>query len=126
MLTSTLPLPAADWRELLRWVTFRRKRFLVENCSMQPTLSPNDLVFVDVAAYRTNLPKEDDIVVARHPHTSELAIIKRVQFLDEAGRCYLISDNAAVQRVETAEHLASCRQKISWVEQPATSVGKNK
>lgn len=85
----------ADWRELLRWLTFRRKRFLVENCSMQPTLKPNDLVLVDVAAYRFAPPNENDIIVARHPHAPKLTIIKRVQFLDDAGRCYLISDNAA-------------------------------
>lgn len=61
---------------------------------MLPTLQPSDIVLVNVAAYRTKLPQEDDIVVARHPNNLQLTIIKRVQFLDEAGRCYLISDNA--------------------------------
>lgn len=88
-------LPLADWRELVSWLARRRKRFIVENRSMQPTLNPNDLVLVDVSAYRVDLPLEDEIVVARHPHNPHLTIIKRVQFLDEAGQCYLIGDNVA-------------------------------
>lgn len=92
---STMSLPVADWLELIRWLAYKRKRFVVENRSMLPTLQPHDLVFVDVAAYRTDLPKEDDIVVVTHPHNPQLTIIKRVQFLDETGRCYLVSDNAA-------------------------------
>lgn len=90
----TIQLPIANWKELLLWLLRIRKRFAVENQSMEPTLRAGDLVLVDPRAYRSALPQDGDIVVVRHPHDPHLWIIKRVQFLDEAGRCYLVSDNA--------------------------------
>jgi len=87
-------LPNANWKELLLLLLRKRKRFAVENYSMEPTLNAGDLVFVDTAAYRFATPQEGDIVVAHHPHKQKLRIIKRVRFLDEDNRCYLVSDNA--------------------------------
>ena len=87
-------LPTANWKELLLWLLRRRKRFAVENQSMEPTLYAGDLVFVDTGSYRSAAPQDSDIVVAYHPQQPELRIIKRIQFLDDAGRCYLVSDNA--------------------------------
>ena len=67
---------------------------------MEPTLRAGDLVFVDTRV-RAGLVADDDIVVARHPHRSDLTLVKRVAFTDEHGRLYLQSDNT--QEPEAAD-----------------------
>jgi type IV secretory pathway protease TraF len=36
----------------------------------------------------------DDLVIAVHPHQPGLRIIKRVEFVEPDGRCYLKGENA--------------------------------
>ncbi len=59
---------------------------------MEPTLFAGDVVFIDARAYRSASPADLDVVVAAHPTTTGVQIIKRVKFTTEAG-AYLSSDN---------------------------------
>ncbi len=60
---------------------------------MSPLLQPGDEVLVDPQAYRRTLPHPGDIVVAHHPFTPNLKIIKRVIAVADDGRCQLEGDN---------------------------------
>lgn len=75
------------------WLLRRRSLFRVSGASMQPTLKPGSLVFIDEFAYIHSLPAPQDIAVARHPYQRHLRIIKRIQAVDMDGRCFLISEN---------------------------------
>ena len=85
-------IPEATPADLLNWAVGRRMRLRVQGASMEPTLSPGDVVFVDTDAYATSLPADGDVVVATHPHDADLEIVKRVEFTDDGG-AYLKSDN---------------------------------
>ena len=61
---------------------------------MEPTLRPGDVVFVNRALSARQSIREGDVVVASHPHTPEVLIIKRIEFLTD-GSVYLMSDNRA-------------------------------
>lgn len=60
---------------------------------MLPTLQAGETVLVNLRAYRQTPPAPDDIVIAYHPQQPNQKIFKRVQFIDEYGRIYLIGDN---------------------------------
>ena len=87
-------IPEATPTDLLSWEVGRRKRLRVRGASMEPTLSPGDVVFVDTGAYANSLPADGDVVVATHPNEANIEIVKRVEFTD-AGGAYLKSDNLA-------------------------------
>jgi nickel-type superoxide dismutase maturation protease len=89
----TTRLPKSNTAELLRWLLRRRRRFRVTGNSMQPLLQPGDEVLVDTRAYRERLPVPGELVVARHPYQTGVKLIKRVQDVDEHGRCLLTGDN---------------------------------
>lgn len=61
---------------------------------MAPTLRAGDVVLLDPRAYRSTPPADLDVVVLEHPQREGLRIVKRVQFIDEAGAAYVTSDNA--------------------------------
>ncbi len=92
-------LPRSGWREMARWLIRRRRLLRVTGESMTPTLSVGAVVMIDPHAYRKRTPREDEIVVARHPRQDGLRIVKRVAavFENEEGivRLVLSSDNAA-------------------------------
>ncbi len=77
-----------SWWETILWVMKQRWRLVVSGESMQPTLSPDQYVLVDV-----NPPSihEDDIVVCLHPET-EILMIKRVVMIEQ-GRFFVQGDN---------------------------------
>jgi nickel-type superoxide dismutase maturation protease len=60
---------------------------------MAPLLEAGDEVLVDPRAYRRRPPCPGDIVVARHPHRSDLRLVKRVTSVLEGGQCFLEGDN---------------------------------
>lgn len=62
---------------------------------MSPLLQPGDEVFVDPRAYRHTLPHPGDIVVAQHPYTLNLKIVKRVIAVTKDGYCQLEGDNTS-------------------------------
>ena len=86
-------LPEATLRELLLWLTRRRRRLRVNGASMLPTLAPGDTVLVDPRAYHGRVPAIGDLVAARHPRQPDIEIVKRVAVLEASGECYLLSDN---------------------------------
>ncbi|NKQ37236.1 MAG: nickel-type superoxide dismutase maturation protease [Chloroflexi bacterium] len=86
-------LPQSNAAELLRWLLRRRRRFRVTGDSMLPLLQPGDEVLVDTHAYRQRPPAPGDLVVARHPYQTGVKLVKRVQDVDEHGRCLLTGDN---------------------------------
>ena len=60
---------------------------------MYPTLQAGETVLVNIKAYDHQTPQADDIVMALHPNLPNQKIFKRVQFVNEYGRIYLIGDN---------------------------------
>lgn len=77
------------FRETTAWLFRRRRRVRVTGRSMTPTLQPGDQVLVDGSL----APTVDGLVVARHPRTPDLLVIKRVLEIDEDGRLIVGSDN---------------------------------
>ncbi|MEM9452425.1 MAG: S26 family signal peptidase, partial [Cyanobacteria bacterium P01_E01_bin.6] len=61
-------LKAADFEELMGWVTRKRRRFRVTGQSMVPLLHPGEEVLIDPLAYINHSPEPGDIVVAEHPN----------------------------------------------------------
>lgn len=78
-----------NWKDRILFFLGRRKAFRVEGDSMQPTLSANDVVLIDP----TSSIVVGDIVLAQHPYKSSVKVLKRVEKIDENGRCSLIGDN---------------------------------
>ena len=78
-------LNQAGWLELCLWMLRRRLRFQVSGRSMLPVLKPDDQVFVDPHGSL----KVGDIVVARHPFTVDMHLVKKLVSFDEAGRAQL-------------------------------------
>ncbi|MGF1521903.1 MAG: nickel-type superoxide dismutase maturation protease [Leptolyngbyaceae cyanobacterium] len=91
--SADLPLRNSTRWDILLWLLRRYRRLRVTGDSMLPLLPPGCEVLVDPAAYRQRVPEPDDVVVAHHPMQPELRIIKRVQFVEPDGRCYLRGDN---------------------------------
>lgn len=87
-------IPHATARELWGWLLRRYRRFRVTGESMAPLLIPGQEVLLDPRAFHQQLPQPDDIVVAEHPHQPGFRILKRVEFVEADGRCYLKGDNA--------------------------------
>ena len=59
---------------------------------MYPVLAPGDEVLVDRRAYKRKSPQIGEIVIAQHPHNSDLRIIKRVTGSLPDGRLILEGD----------------------------------
>ena len=82
-------VPKAEWQEYVQWLLRRRRRFLVRERSMLPTLAPGDTVLANLAA----AVQVGDIAIARYPTQPNLLLIKRVKEIFYDGGVYLISDN---------------------------------
>ena len=92
------PIPTAGGRDLLDWILRRRRRLRVSGPSMEPLLFEGDVVFVDTSAYLDAPPRDLDVVVAQHPSTPTIDIVKRVEFSTDEG-VYLRSDNPDAEGV---------------------------
>ncbi len=79
-------------REGVLWLLRLRTRHRVINCSMEPTASSGDYVLVNPHAYNNSLPRQGDVVIARHPWDHDRIITKRVQAVAEQV-VELASDN---------------------------------
>lgn len=88
-------VPSSNLIEKIRWLLRLRKRYRVKGNSMFPTLKEGETVLVNLRAYLQQPPQPDDIVIALHPNFPDQKIFKRVQFVNEYGRIYLIGDNKA-------------------------------
>lgn len=86
-------LRSSTLQDVILWLFRRYRRFRVTGDSMLPLLAPGYEVLIDPAAYAHTPPEPGDIVVAYHPQQAELRIIKRVEFVEPDGRCYLKGDN---------------------------------
>ena len=64
--------------------------------SMLPTLSPGERVLFDRLAYRLEMPRKGDIVLARHPARPGVRLIKRVGERNGLApdEFWLLGDNA--------------------------------
>jgi len=80
-------------REWAAWLLRRRRHLVVRGDSMRPTLAPGDHLLMNPSAYQSTEPAAGDIVVARHPFERERTLVKRVESVDHAGRCFLTGDN---------------------------------
>ena len=89
-------LRSSTLRDITLWLLRRYRRFRVTGDSMLPSLSAEQEVLVDPAAYTQARPEPGDVVVAYHPQQTELRIIKRIEFVEADGRCYLKGDNSNI------------------------------
>lgn len=95
-----LPISRADVGEYIQWLRRRRRRIIVRDVSMLPTLMPGDTVLVAMGAP----VKVGDIAIAVHPAKPDTLIIKRVQETFFDGGVYLISDNAKEPSARDSRH----------------------
>ena len=111
----------AGWVEYVCWLLGRRRRFLVRENSMEPTLMPGDTV---LAVMGNTGVEVGDIVIVRWSsamdqramieqcsnqregvvNTSSLLLIKRVGEIFYDGGVYLISDNAKELHARDSRH----------------------
>lgn len=85
----------SHFQDIAFWLLRRYHRFRVTGESMLPLLPPQREVLIDPEAYRHTLPQPGEIIVAYHPQQPHLRIIKRIEFVEPDGECYLKGDNAA-------------------------------
>ena len=101
----------AGWREYAQWFLGRRRRFVVRETSMVPTLMPGDTVLAEMGA---PVCVGDIVVVCWNGDTlkwprpvnedSSLLLIKRVSEIFYDGGVYLISDNAHEPNARDSRH----------------------
>ena len=84
---------AAGFLDLLLFFCGRRMLMQVDGHSMEPALQPHDRVLVKRWKSGRSAPL-GQIVVAWHPHRSDLRMIKRLRWSDENG-FWLEGDNPA-------------------------------
>jgi len=84
----------ATLSDIAQWLLRRYRRVRVTGDSMLPLLAPGQEVLIDPGAFQRRSPAMDDLVIAEHPHQPGLRIIKRVEFVEADGRCYLKGENA--------------------------------
>lgn len=89
MSTDKVVIPDAGWQEYLQWLLGHRRRYVVKERSMVPTLMPGDTVFAEI----DGVVQTGDIAIATHPTHRGLLLVKRVQATFYDGGVYLISDN---------------------------------
>lgn len=108
---KTHMIVSAGWGEYIYWLFGRRKRFVVREKSMVPTLMPGDVVLADMGAE----VQAGDIAIVRWPgaknsepeylHLSpDLLLIKRVDNIFYDGGAYLISDNVNEPSARDSRH----------------------
>lgn len=87
------PQPPNDLRpsqliDIVLWLLRRRRRFRVVGQSMEPLLTPQQEVLINPRAYLRQMPNPGDLVVAQHPHKSDLKLIKWVVYVED-NQCFL-------------------------------------
>ncbi|NEQ51782.1 MAG: hypothetical protein F6K11_16845, partial [Leptolyngbya sp. SIO3F4] len=104
-------LPKMGYRECIQWFLGNRRRFVVRENSMLPTLRPGDTVLAeigvsihvgDIAIAMMQLSQATKLMEVIPP---ELLIIKRVGEIFYDGGVYLISDNAMEPSARDSRHL---------------------
>jgi len=86
-------IPIYSSFDLILWVLRRQKRFKVVGPSMLPTLKPGDEVFVNLRAYRKQLPQVGDVVLVQHPEQPNIKILKRITAVSPQNHLFLEGDN---------------------------------
>lgn len=91
---SRSALPRSGPLETLLWILGRRRRLRVVGESMLPHLKPGDELLLDPRAFAHRLPRQGEVVVARHPFRGDVLVIKRVMRADsDGGGVTLAGDN---------------------------------
>lgn len=80
-------------KELILWLSGKRKRFRVAGNSMLPLLKPGEEVLINPITDQNWQPQIGDIVVAQHPRQKNLQLIKRVSSVLEDSSYFLEGDN---------------------------------
>ncbi|MBT9317885.1 S26 family signal peptidase [Leptothoe spongobia] len=93
-------IPKTGWSEYLQWFLGERRRFVVREMSMVPTLMPGDTVLAEMGA----VVRLGDIAIASHPTKPDVLLIKRVQEIFYDGGVYLISDNVKELSARDSRH----------------------
>ncbi len=60
---------------------------------MYPTLKPGEEVFVNLQAYRKQLPKVGEVILVQHPQRSDLKILKRITAVSPQNMLFIEGDN---------------------------------
>jgi len=72
-----------------------RRRVIVRDESMRPTLEPGDRLLVDTRTLRTRAPRVGEIVVLRDPAAPDRWLIKRVASVDASRALVEVRGDAA-------------------------------
>ncbi len=82
-------LPKSNWKDHIMYRLGRRRAFLVQGDSMEPTLNNGEVVLVQpMAIYGVG-----DIILAEHPYRRNIKILKRIAQIDPDDSVQLIGDN---------------------------------
>ncbi|MGD1858110.1 MAG: S26 family signal peptidase [Leptolyngbyaceae cyanobacterium] len=103
-------IPDANWYEYFQWLLRQRRRFVVRENSMVPTLMPGDTVLAEI---RRSVQVGDVVIVqapasvAKLADTAGLLLIKRVHDIFYDGGVYVISDNAKELSARDSRHFGA-------------------
>jgi nickel-type superoxide dismutase maturation protease len=89
----TSNLPETTYREIILLLLRKRKRLRVVGESMLPLLKPGDEILLDPFAYRKSSPQINDIIVTQHPLQPNLAVVKRINGINDGDRYFVTGDN---------------------------------
>ena len=87
-------MPQISWREFLLWILRRRKRGVVKNRSMLPTLRPGDEILWIPGGGRLDWAV-GDIVLIHHPNYPDETLIKRIVQIHPEDQMEVRGDNWA-------------------------------
>jgi nickel-type superoxide dismutase maturation protease len=94
-------LRKTGWIELFLLGVRRRRRYRVEGISMMPLLKPEDEVLIASSA---SIPlNAGDIVVARHPHRTDLVIVKKIEAITSGGQFEESTDSRDFGAIDRAD-----------------------
>lgn len=87
-------MPQISLREFVLWLIGRRKRVVVKNRSMIPSLYPNDVILVQLYSADNMTLKVGDVITFHHPRYPNETLVKRIFQIHSDYRIDVRGDNA--------------------------------
>lgn len=104
----------------------RFRRYAVEGESMAPALQAGDWLLVDLAPYRSTIPRRGHIVMAYDPRDRRRTLVKRVESVSLHGDIELRGDNpnaSTDSRTFGPLHHDALLGRVRWRYWPPARVG---
>ena len=109
-------LLAAAFVTVVAWLLSRRALDVVEveGRSMAPAFQPGDRLLVESIAFRSRVPREGEVVLARDPRLASRELIKRVVSVDPLAGAAILGGDASEASTDSRTFGAIPVAEIHW------------